>query len=107
MRILAFLWVLSFSLLAENWPGWRGPRGDGRPRLKVQGDVIQWLAVPDATYQLEYTRKLGKDANWQKLAIIKNKNLFSYLSYKISKFIISPENGVGNTYVRVVDLNRQ
>mgnify|MGYP001233086847 CR=1 FL=1 len=83
------------------------PFGDGRPRLKVQGDVIQWLAVPDATYQLEYTRKLGKDANWQKLAIIKNKNLFSYLSYKISKFIISPENGVGNTYVRVVDLNRQ
>ena len=30
-RLLAFLVVLSFhaSVNAENWPGWRGPRGDG------------------------------------------------------------------------------
>lgn len=34
MRIAALFLVLSFSLLAENWPGWRGPRGDGSSREK-------------------------------------------------------------------------
>jgi outer membrane protein assembly factor BamB len=29
MRFIALFLVVSFSLCAENWPGWRGPRGDG------------------------------------------------------------------------------
>ena len=31
IRILSFVLCLSFSagVMAENWPGWRGPRGDG------------------------------------------------------------------------------
>lgn len=29
MRTLTLLFLLSGSLLAENWPGWRGPTGDG------------------------------------------------------------------------------
>ena len=29
MRILTLLILLSGTLLAENWPGWRGPSGDG------------------------------------------------------------------------------
>ncbi|MEE2813192.1 MAG: PQQ-binding-like beta-propeller repeat protein [Verrucomicrobiota bacterium] len=34
MRIVALFLVLSFSLSAENWPGWRGPRGDGSSQEK-------------------------------------------------------------------------
>ena len=34
MRIVALFLVLSFSLLGENWPGWRGPRGDGSSQEK-------------------------------------------------------------------------
>ena len=29
MRILTLLFLLSGSVTAENWPGWRGPNGDG------------------------------------------------------------------------------
>ena len=31
MRLVSLLPLVIFahSLLAENWPGWRGPRGDG------------------------------------------------------------------------------
>jgi outer membrane protein assembly factor BamB len=29
VRILILLFFLSGSLMAENWPGWRGPNGDG------------------------------------------------------------------------------
>ena len=29
MRFMGLFLVVSFSLCAENWPGWRGPRGDG------------------------------------------------------------------------------
>ena len=29
MRILTLLFLFSGSVLAENWPGWRGPNGDG------------------------------------------------------------------------------
>lgn len=29
LAVILALWVLSLSATAENWPGWRGPRGDG------------------------------------------------------------------------------
>ena len=29
MRFIVLLSFVSVSLWAENWPGWRGPRGDG------------------------------------------------------------------------------
>ncbi|MEN9020157.1 MAG: hypothetical protein ABF370_06575 [Verrucomicrobiales bacterium] len=29
MRILVSLLLLTGTLTAENWPGWRGPTGDG------------------------------------------------------------------------------
>jgi len=83
------------------------PFGSGRPTLKIKGDMIEWLGVPHATYQLEFTRKLGKDQKWQKLTVIKNSNLFKSLSYKIPRSVILPKGSAGNTYVRVADLNRQ
>ena len=83
------------------------PFGSGRPMLKVKGDLIEWLGVPNATYQLEFTRKLGKGQKWEKLTVIKNDNLFKSINYKISKSVIAPKSGDGNTYVRVADLNRQ
>ena len=83
------------------------PFGSGRPTLKIKGDMIEWLGVPHATYQLEFTRKLGKDQKWQKLTVIKNSNLFKSLSYKIPRSVILPTGSAGNTYVRVADLNRQ
>ena len=29
MRLFSLFSFVSLSLLAENWPGWRGPNGDG------------------------------------------------------------------------------
>jgi len=48
-----FVSVLSASVTAENWPGWRGPRGDGtshdeNPPLRwdgITGDNVAWKAT--------------------------------------------------------------
>ena len=44
MRLFVLFSFVSFSLGAENWPGWRGPRGDGTS-LEKQAPV-KWSA-PD------------------------------------------------------------
>ena len=53
MRIALLLWILCLSLSAENWPGWRGPRGDGTsleknlPTRWSDTDNIAWkIAIP-------------------------------------------------------------
>src|SRR5690348_7515272 len=46
-------WLTATSILAENWPGWRGPRGDGtslEEKVPVRwsgGENIAWkIEVP-------------------------------------------------------------
>jgi len=53
MRLVALFSLVSFSLCAENWPGWRGPRGDGTsleknlPTQWSDTDNIAWkIATP-------------------------------------------------------------
>ncbi|SVC85539.1 uncharacterized protein METZ01_LOCUS338393, partial [marine metagenome] len=53
MRLIALFSFVSFSLLAENWPGWRGPRGDGTstdknvPTQWNSSENIAWkVAIP-------------------------------------------------------------
>ena len=43
--ILSFLLWLSFSasVMAENWPCWRGPRGDGIMAVVRTGDQMEVL----------------------------------------------------------------
>ena len=50
MRIAALSLVLSFSLLAENWPGWRGPRGDGTSLEKSL--PTQWSATDNIAWKV-------------------------------------------------------
>ena len=52
MRTITFLLVLALQLHAENWPGWRGPRGwfqHGKERAGEMGatENIAWkTAIP-------------------------------------------------------------
>ena len=52
LRILAYIISLSlcFSASAENWPGWRGPRGDG---------------TTDQTIVLSWDGQSGKNVRWK------------------------------------------
>ncbi|MEM7012405.1 MAG: PQQ-binding-like beta-propeller repeat protein [Verrucomicrobiota bacterium] len=53
MRTLTLLFLLSGCLMAENWPGWRGPTGDGisaeknLPKAWSKTENIAWRAPID------------------------------------------------------------
>jgi hypothetical protein len=53
-RVLGVLWILGWacagSTRAENWPGWRGPRGDGTSR--EQGVPTEWSGTKDVAWKI-------------------------------------------------------
>ena len=49
MRLFVLFSFVSFSLCAENWPGWRGPRGDGTS-LEKQAPV-KWSATDNIAWK--------------------------------------------------------
>ena len=49
MRTIAFLLVLALQLHAENWPGWRGPRGDGSSTEK--NVPVKWSATENIAWK--------------------------------------------------------
>ena len=49
MRTIAFLLVLALQLHAENWPGWRGPRGDGSSMEK--NVPVKWSATENIAWK--------------------------------------------------------
>ena len=51
MRILALCSFVSISLMAENWPGWRGPRGDGTSLEK--GVPVKWSATENVAWKMK------------------------------------------------------
>lgn len=82
------------------------PFGDGRPVMTIAGRSIEWLSVPNTTYQVQYTQKLGQWANWQELGKIKSHDmLFDALRYKIPADLIPPNSGLESIYIRVVALD--
>ena len=50
MRYAVLLLIFSFSLLAENWPGWRGPSGDGISLEK--GIPVKWSATENIAWKV-------------------------------------------------------
>ena len=50
MRLVALFSFVSFSLCAENWPGWRGPRGDGTS-LEKQAPV-KWSVTDNIAWKV-------------------------------------------------------
>ena len=49
MRIAIFLLLVSISVCAENWPGWRGPRGDGSSTEKNL--PVKWSAAENVAWK--------------------------------------------------------
>ena len=49
MRIVTFLLLVSISVCAENWPGWRGPRGDGSSTEKNL--PVKWSATENVAWK--------------------------------------------------------
>ncbi|SVE01167.1 uncharacterized protein METZ01_LOCUS454021, partial [marine metagenome] len=50
MRLFVLLSFVSFSLCAENWPGWRGPRGDGTSLEK--NIPTQWSTTENLAWKV-------------------------------------------------------
>jgi len=50
MRHAVLLLIFSLSLLAENWPGWRGPSGDGISLEK--GIPVKWSATENIAWKV-------------------------------------------------------
>ena len=50
MRLFVLFSFVSFSLCAENWPGWRGPRGDGTS-LEKQAPV-KWSVTDNIAWKV-------------------------------------------------------
>ena len=55
MRLFALFSFVSFSLCAENWPGWRGPRGDGTS-LEKQAPV-KWSVTDNIAWKVAISGK--------------------------------------------------
>ncbi|MBL69282.1 MAG: serine/threonine protein kinase [Verrucomicrobiales bacterium] len=49
MRSFAVFFALQFTLLGENWPGWRGPRGDGTSLSKEV--PLKWNSKEDVAWK--------------------------------------------------------
>ena len=49
MRITFLLLILALQLNAENWPGWRGPRGDGSSTEKTV--PVKWSATENIAWK--------------------------------------------------------
>ena len=78
------------------------PFGDGLPRLSVEGRLINWLGIPGRTYKIEYTQKLGDQAKWKILGIIKNdKTVFDSINYRLPKSLVASDQGIETIYIRV------
>jgi outer membrane protein assembly factor BamB len=50
MRLFVLFSFVSFSLGAENWPGWRGPRGDGTSREKQA--PVKWSVTDNIAWKV-------------------------------------------------------
>src|SRR5215207_7702861 len=48
--LLVCLLVLAPSVRAEEWPGWRGPRGDGTSQER--GVALQWSASENVAWKV-------------------------------------------------------
>ena len=78
------------------------PFGDGLPRLSVEGRLINWLGIPGRTYKIEYTQKLGDQAKWKILNLIKNdKTVFDSINYRLPKSLVASDQGIETIYIRV------
>ena len=42
---MSMVFILSDSVFAENWPGWRGPRGDGTSNEKLAESLSRKLKM--------------------------------------------------------------
>jgi hypothetical protein len=78
------------------------PFGDGLPKLLIDGRFISWLGIPNKSYRVEYTQKLGNQTKWKNLGTIKNdKTVFDSLRYHIPKSLIASDQGMETVYIRV------
>jgi len=78
------------------------PFGDGLPKLSLDGRSIHWLGIPNRTYRIEYTQKLGNQAEWKVLGLIKNnKTVFDSISYRVPKSLVASDQGMETIYIRV------
>ena len=49
MRYAVLLLISSLSLFAENWPGWRGPTGDG---ISLEKNIpVKWSATDNIAWK--------------------------------------------------------
>ena len=49
MRFTILLLILTLQLNAENWPGWRGPHGDGSSAEKAA--PVKWSATENIAWK--------------------------------------------------------
>lgn len=55
MRLLVLLYFVSITLLGENWPGWRGPSGDG---ISSEKSVpTQWSGTENIAWKISIPGK--------------------------------------------------
>jgi len=84
-KVILFLACVSTSLLADNWPGWRGPTGDG--------------ICPDTEAPLSWT--LEKNLKWK--IKIPGIGHASPIIWEKAIFLVSADNDTGERLLLKLD----